>query len=80
MTVQTKKETQPLKPLSGYREGDDLQFYLDNRTNVIWSIVFEFIREDLGEKATDEDCEVELRRLCEPSVRHYKDCNCAICR
>ena len=66
-------------PLS-YRAGDSLDFYLQNRNTVLWSIIMENISDDLGGRATDEECEAELRRLCEPSVRHYIDCNCGICR
>ena len=63
-----------------YRSGDNLDFYFDNKSQSLWSIIMGFIREDLGGNPNDEDCEIELRRLCEPSVRHYYDCACAICR
>ena len=63
-----------------YRCGDDLEFYLQNRNQMIWGIIMEQIRDDLGGRPTEEECEAELRRLCEPSVRHYSDCVCAICR
>jgi hypothetical protein len=62
------------------RFGDDLDFYFNNRGQAIWGIVMEQIRDDIGARATDEECEAELRRLCEPSVRHYADCMCAICK
>ena len=81
MTVQKRKKpqvSQLRKPLSGYSKGGDLNFY--RRNHVVMSIVMDQIKEDLGGEPSDEDCEVELRRLCEPSVRHYCDCNCAICR
>lgn len=61
-----------------YRAGDNLDFYISS--GVIYDIVMENIKEDLGSKASAEDCVAELRRLCETSVRHYKDCVCAICR
>jgi hypothetical protein len=63
-----------------YRLGDNLDFYLQNKNQAVWGIVMEQIRDDLGGRTTDEECEAELRRLCEPSVRHYTDCLCAICR
>jgi hypothetical protein len=63
-----------------YRMGDNLDFYLQNRKQAIWSIVMDNIRDDFGKRMNNEECEAELRRLCEPCVRHYADCNCAICR
>ena len=83
MTVKRKKKQRVVPEHSkekGFRKGDDLQFYFANRHQVVWGIVMEFIKEDIGANATDEECEEELRRLCEPSVRHYCDCSCAICR
>lgn len=64
----------------GYREGDDLDFYLKEANDVIYNVVIDNIKEDLGEDVTAEECVAELRRLCEKSVRHYRDCECAICR
>lgn len=64
----------------GYRCGDNLDFYIQNKNNVCWGITMELIRDDLGGNPSEEDCEEELRRLCEPSVRHYFDCFCALCR
>ena len=63
-----------------YRAGDNLDFYLSNRNKPLWDILMDQIRDDLGGRPTEEECEAELRRLCEPSIRHYKDCMCAICR
>jgi len=67
-------------PPPSYRLGDNLNFYLGNRDQMLWVIVMDNIKEDLGGKPTDEECEAELKRLCEPSVRHYLECQCAICR
>lgn len=61
-----------------YRLGDDLDFYLVN--TVILDLVFECIRQDSDDQLLDADCLAELKRLCEPSVRHYFDCACPICR
>ena len=67
-------------PELSYRPGDDLDYFLNNKGQLIWGIVMENIRDDLGGRPTEEECIAELRRLCEKSVRHYHDCLCAICR
>lgn len=70
-----KKEYQ-----SKFRRGDSLDFYLANY-NTILPVVFEYIRYDAkNERLPEADCMAELKRLCEPSVRHYLDCDCPICR
>lgn len=62
-----------------YKAGGDLDYYLNNE--VYLSIVYEYIRHDAQHPGMKEiDCLIELRRLCEPSVRHYIDCSCPICR
>lgn len=65
--------------INGYRLGSDLDWFLKNM--VYLDIVYSYIRDDEKNPSLPElDCMVELRRLCEPSVRHYKDCSCPICR
>ena len=74
--MSTWKQDGPKLPF--YREGDDLDWYLKN--TVIYACIMENIKSDLGGDATDAECMEELKRLCEPSVRHYNDCLCALCR
>jgi len=65
--------------VGGYRAGGDLDYYINNELYL--SIIYDYIRADEKNPGlSDVDCVVELRRLCEPSVRHYKDCACPICR
>jgi hypothetical protein len=61
-----------------FRAGDDLSFYLSHPAHL--SIIFENIRCDSDDELSDAECTAELKRLCEPSVRHYYDCLCALCR
>ena len=84
MSNQTKKAGETARSEAriekACRFGDNLDFYLGCRNQPVWGIVMEQIRDDLGGRPTDEECLAELRRLCETSVRHYVDCQCAICR
>ena len=65
--------------VNGYKLGADLDWYLKNATYL--DIVYSYIRDDEKNPSLPElACLVELRRLCEPSIRHYRDCACPICR
>lgn len=62
-----------------YKLGSNFDWFIENP--ITMGIIFEFIRDDhVQERFSDVDCMAELRRLCEPSIRHYLDCVCPICR
>lgn len=66
------------KNLPLYRLGDDFDWYMAN--SVCLECVIENVQADLGPRASRADCIEEIKRLCEPSIRHYNDCLCALCR